>query len=417
MKCCCDRTVGNLNLLEKNLEKILDLAGFNPKVRTKLGGYEVDVLLEYKTIQAIFECKQYRRGNLTVRNLIHEWTGKNEEIGADRVILVLVGVSVSEEDRRLAEKRDVTIWEGDKVDELLDKAIEQDENTKEEILTEAGLQSSEEIENRIENLEAEYNITKDEAMKYLQGEIDKETLELYSSRRDDYESKTEIYPQLVDTLDEWDKNAYVKNSRSSLDRSKNNHTEVSSKKEAPLSTVSTTRLVEFMIDHEIFDKDIARMFIQGYGQYNGNFYKSSEVRAIRKIADELGFGLKEFVREFGKLHYPSDADDYLKLLESRGDLCLSEVEDLYSKGYSTSQIKRESDKEDEERPEFEHRKYEEFKIIPGSEPASRNSTHLAICPGCGRERPVNVALHSSGDKVQCGGCNAWNEINNINQYK
>ena len=61
--------------------------------------------------EIIIECKQYENSSLTIRNLIHQWSDKNSEIKADRIILVLYGMSLKETDINLATSRNIILWD------------------------------------------------------------------------------------------------------------------------------------------------------------------------------------------------------------------------------------------------------------------------------------------------------------------
>ena len=99
------------SLLEKNVEYILKNLGFNTETNVKRAGYEIDVLAEKNNFWLICECKQYENSHLTIRNLIHQWADKNLEIKANRILLVLYGVNVTETDRQLASSRKIVLWD------------------------------------------------------------------------------------------------------------------------------------------------------------------------------------------------------------------------------------------------------------------------------------------------------------------
>lgn len=92
-------------------------------------------------MRVVIECKQYERSSLSVRNLIHEWHSKNEVLEFDRVILAIVGQEVTEADRDLADQFGIVIWDGSKIDDLLDRAIENREAHLEILLREMGIAS------------------------------------------------------------------------------------------------------------------------------------------------------------------------------------------------------------------------------------------------------------------------------------
>ena len=121
-------------LLEKEVLRLFKLVGFEPEHSKKIEGYEVDVFLEYKGFKIIVECKQYEKSSLSVRNLIHQWESKNKILKADRVLLVLVGSEITHKERSLAENYGIKIWNEEKLDTFLDKAIEHKDKIRAEIL-------------------------------------------------------------------------------------------------------------------------------------------------------------------------------------------------------------------------------------------------------------------------------------------
>lgn len=102
-------------LLEKNIEQILKLSGFNPKRNVIYKGYEIDVYLKYKNVNICIECKQYEKSGLTVRNLIHQWDSKNKE---------------------LAKKYGIIIWDENKITKFLEDSIEKKDKMQKVILQE-----------------------------------------------------------------------------------------------------------------------------------------------------------------------------------------------------------------------------------------------------------------------------------------
>jgi hypothetical protein len=126
-------------LLEKNVEQLLKLSGFNPQVNKIYNGYEIDVFFTYKNLKIAFECKQYERSTLAIRNLIHQWDSKNKELNFDRIIIVLVGCDISSNDYQLAKKYGILIWDEQKLTNLLDRAIEEKIENKNTILKELGV--------------------------------------------------------------------------------------------------------------------------------------------------------------------------------------------------------------------------------------------------------------------------------------
>jgi len=130
-------------LLEKEVLRLFKLVGFEPEHSKKIESYEVDVFLEYKGFKIIVECKQYEKSSLSVRNLIHQWESKNKILKADRVLLVLVGSEITHKERSLAETYGIKIWNDEKLDTFLDKAIEHKDRIRAEILEDLGIKTDE----------------------------------------------------------------------------------------------------------------------------------------------------------------------------------------------------------------------------------------------------------------------------------
>jgi len=127
------------SLLERNVEQLLKLSGLNPQINRFFNGYEIDVFLRYKNKLVAFECKQYERSTLAIRNLIHQWDSKNKELKLDKVVLVIIGCDISQTDYDLAEKYSITIWNENKLTYLLDNAIEKKEDNLNTVLRAIGL--------------------------------------------------------------------------------------------------------------------------------------------------------------------------------------------------------------------------------------------------------------------------------------
>lgn len=126
-------------LLERNVERLLKLSGFEPRLNTWIRGYEIDVFLKLGEKNIALECKQYERSSLSVRNLIHQWESKKRELELDRIILVLVGSDISSQEYQLAEKFGIIIWGEKKLEYLLDTAIDIGSQNKSNMLVELGL--------------------------------------------------------------------------------------------------------------------------------------------------------------------------------------------------------------------------------------------------------------------------------------
>lgn len=142
-------------LLERNVELLLRLSGFNPQLNRICNGYEIDVFLRYKNLKIAFECKQYERSTLTIRNLIHQWNSKNKELNFDGIVLVLVGCDISSKDYQLAKKYGIIIWDEQRLTNLLDSAIEKKMENRDTTLKEMGIKSDEIKETEKEKIEIE----------------------------------------------------------------------------------------------------------------------------------------------------------------------------------------------------------------------------------------------------------------------
>ena len=98
------------SLLEKTIYNIFTALNFETQINVKIKGYEIDVLAIRNGFRIVCECKQYEKGNLTIRNLIHQWHDKNDELNADRILLVLYGLNIKQSDHQLAESRGIFLW-------------------------------------------------------------------------------------------------------------------------------------------------------------------------------------------------------------------------------------------------------------------------------------------------------------------
>ncbi|MDN5367206.1 MAG: hypothetical protein PWQ11_617 [Candidatus Diapherotrites archaeon] len=77
------------------------------------------MLAEKDKMKIIIECKQYERSHITIRNLIHQWYGKNQIMGADAVIIAIYGQEPSTQDIQLAKQYGIVIWGTKDIDALI----------------------------------------------------------------------------------------------------------------------------------------------------------------------------------------------------------------------------------------------------------------------------------------------------------
>lgn len=328
----------NFNLLERNLDKILDSAGFNPELRKKVDGYEIDVYLEHKNLEVVFECKQYEKSNLTVRNLIHQWEGKQKKLGVDKVVLVLVGISFTEEDLELAEETDIKIWNGDDVERLLNKSMETDENFRKEILAEIGLSAKEEVR----------KLSKDEVH------------EIQSQLQNNIESENQIL---------------TKRDREKLYQGEFYY------------GTKFLDVVEKMVEYNIEEKKKAYLLVgnQG-GSYDGKEYRKTEVKRIKRLMDELEYNFddaKSIIEELSKDdlfqgQYPTKKflDRALNVKEDNENFNLYQIKKAFNSGYSVGDLKtadsyqsldiQETSIEDDEKSENINKPLNRFNLIKSS---------------------------------------------------
>ena len=123
-------------LLEKDLLRIFNLIGFDAEHSKIIKGYEIDVFAEDKkdNLSIVIQCKQYERSQLNVRDLIHQWSGKNKIIGADKVLIAIYGVDVSEKDKQLAREVGMSIWDEEDIESYFNLATEKKQEARKIIL-------------------------------------------------------------------------------------------------------------------------------------------------------------------------------------------------------------------------------------------------------------------------------------------
>ena len=136
-------------LLERNIESIFKLAGFRTKHQTRIKGYEIDVLAKYHGFTILIECKQYEKSRIEIRNLIHQWDSKNKRIGADRVLIVIFGMPISEKYIRLAKKCNIFLWGNKEIEKFYKMVTKDSINAREKILKSLNIISLPETKHKI----------------------------------------------------------------------------------------------------------------------------------------------------------------------------------------------------------------------------------------------------------------------------
>jgi len=297
--------MASVNLLERNVRKILDSAGFNPELRKKIDSYEVDVYFEYETLEVVFECKQYEKSNLTVRNLIHQWSGKQDEIGVDKVVLVLVGVSITEDDLELAEDKGIEIWDGEDVERLLNKAVDEESEFKDIIFSEIGLSGRDEVKEEVREL------SEDEV--------------------------SQIRSQLRESTGA-EGNVLNKRDREKLYRG---------------GTYYGTKFVEVvnqMIEYGIEDKKRAYLIVDNQGgTYDGENYPKTKVKRIKKVMEELNYSFEEAEEIVDSLSEVNLFDGYyptkkfvnraVKVKKSNKDISFIQIKKAFDADYTVRDLK------------------------------------------------------------------------------
>jgi len=119
------------SLLEKDIKRIFDLAGFSTELNKRIEDYEIDVFAEADGNTVAVECKQYEKGELNIRNLIHQWASKNKIIEADKIVIAVYGHEIPQSALSLAEEESIILWDSDDIDEILDGIVEDRDNAKE----------------------------------------------------------------------------------------------------------------------------------------------------------------------------------------------------------------------------------------------------------------------------------------------
>lgn len=112
--------------LEKNVQHIFNIAKFQTTRNERIVGYEIDVKATIGNKLIIIECKNYQNSSITIRNLIHQWSSKNELINADKIIIVIAGKKFSESDLDLASKLNIELWSENDLSELFSLSLNPD---------------------------------------------------------------------------------------------------------------------------------------------------------------------------------------------------------------------------------------------------------------------------------------------------
>ncbi len=113
--------------LEMAVEHIFKVANFKTERNIFIAKYEIDVKVSVGDRIIIIECKNYQNSNLTIRNLIHQWSSKNQIIKAHKVVLVLAGLTIKESDYELASEFDIELWNQEDLTDLFNLSLKPEE--------------------------------------------------------------------------------------------------------------------------------------------------------------------------------------------------------------------------------------------------------------------------------------------------
>ena len=207
------------SLLEKTIKRIFDLAGFKTKQDIRINDYEIDVFAKYLDFSIAIECKERETGSLVVRNLIHEWAGKQKMVQVNKVLLAVYGVSVKKEDRKLAEANNISIWDGKQIEYFIELSLKDNKKLLVEILDNLDIKTEEVMKQRedkerqrkllrekwqpdIERIKEDYDhrFTFKEITVYSAYEDGKERMRVFDSHKDSFPKEDSADVKFVEPI-------------------------------------------------------------------------------------------------------------------------------------------------------------------------------------------------------------------------
>ncbi|KKK85167.1 hypothetical protein LCGC14_2776010 [marine sediment metagenome] len=105
--------------LERIIEGIFKNAGFYTEVNTRKWGFETDVFEKKEGYNVIVQCKQHDKAYLNIKEKLFEWMGKGIYAKVDKVVLVVSGREIREDEYAKARELGVGLWSEDLVQQLL----------------------------------------------------------------------------------------------------------------------------------------------------------------------------------------------------------------------------------------------------------------------------------------------------------
>ncbi|GAI23852.1 unnamed protein product [marine sediment metagenome] len=162
------------------MEGIFKNAEFYTEINTKRFGFESDVYAEKSGIKLIVQCKQHDNSYLNVIEKLFEWEAKGRYAKVNKVILVVSGREIREDEYEKAKELGVCLWNEDLIQELLKlnkEDLKKELNRLIEFKEEEYKQKEEKEETKEETKEEEKEKTEEEKERIELEEIRKEIFE------------------------------------------------------------------------------------------------------------------------------------------------------------------------------------------------------------------------------------------------
>lgn len=99
---------------EINAALLFKLAGFKVTNNVELKGSRIELMAERDNFRIICVCK-YENSDESLRDTIYQWVNKNKEIGANKIIIALFGIEPLGEDKEMADRNKIIIWEEENI--------------------------------------------------------------------------------------------------------------------------------------------------------------------------------------------------------------------------------------------------------------------------------------------------------------
>ncbi|MBR9699183.1 hypothetical protein GOV09_01880 [Candidatus Woesearchaeota archaeon] len=136
----------DLDELRTDVINILEAAGFSVRRDELMHGYKVDVVAEKDLVAVQKDFKiicafVHEQSELTLRERVKEFRELNKELKADKCIIVLVGLEAYGEDRGMAKRQNILIWEKDNIKNYLKCFSEKDKDACNRLMSDLGLES------------------------------------------------------------------------------------------------------------------------------------------------------------------------------------------------------------------------------------------------------------------------------------